>query len=91
MREELEGLPILGTFCDTAYPNQLRHPVCREDVLAILAKAETPPDCPWCARDGRKPRKLELQWVCEHCGFRGSVDDYEHAEPTLAPRKEGEG
>jgi len=45
--------------------------------------APAAPDCPWCTRDGRTVRALELQWVCEHCGFRGSADDYEHAEPTL--------
>jgi hypothetical protein len=44
------------------------------------------PDCPWCARDGRKPRKLEQQWVCEHCGYRGSGEDFENAEPKLVEK-----
>ena len=49
--------------------------------FAEVTKAE--PDCPWCIRDGKKPRKLELQWVCEHCGYRGDPD----AEPTLVEKE----
>jgi len=38
--------------------------------VKALAK-EMQVDCPWCARDGRGPRKLELQLVCDHCGYKG--------------------
>jgi hypothetical protein len=48
-----------------------------------IGESPPDPDCPWCSRDGRSPRKLELQWVCEHCGYRGDPD----AEPTLVEKK----